>query len=315
MAESKKILWIGDLHADDRTPSSRSDDYMLAILDKLGEIIKIAIKRKIDAIVFVGDIFNRMEVGGRCRNAIIAALMPLQGKIPCYVVIGNHDVKSALINIPNSAMGTLIESGVVIYTDQAEDLGIRFGHYKPGIEDDLRNGIYEREECFVWAFHANISVTPMVFDHILFNEVKLNSSCKLVVGGHLHREMTDEHNDVLFINPGSVCRNEMSEYHLTHMPGVLYTEYVPYETILKTEIIKLKSALSADEVFRIEEVQAEKDNKIDMQQYMKQISRLSAWSIGGDKSVSLRQSGQLKKIDTDVIELAVKTVEEVNANK
>ena len=51
MDNIKKVLWVGDVHIDDRTPSSRKDNYLTAILAKLEEITKIAINKNVDIVI------------------------------------------------------------------------------------------------------------------------------------------------------------------------------------------------------------------------------------------------------------------------
>lgn len=314
--QSVRLLFVGDIHADERTPTSRKDDYLVAILTKLREIAQIAKEKKVDGIIFLGDIFNRMEVSGKCRNAIISLLMGINNNIKLYTVIGNHDVKSTVHNIPNSAIGTLIETGVVSYLHEIPEWSIGFGHYTPQIELALSEGQYEDQDNTIMVFHANIADIPMMFEHVLFEDVKVHANCKLVVGGHLHRKMTSKNNDgVIFVNPGSICRNELSEYHMNHSPEVYYVEYIPNGEIVASEFIPLESVVPAKDIFRIEEAQTKKDDKIDIRNFILQITSMNTWNTNDDKYTSLRNAGEIKQIESEVVELVIKAIQEVNSGE
>jgi DNA repair exonuclease SbcCD nuclease subunit len=308
----KRVLFVGDQHSEDKTPKSRKDDYLLAILKKLEEIVEIAKTRKVDAIVLLGDLFHKMEPSGKCRNSIISLF--LRCDIPIYVTLGNHDIKNSLHNLPNSALGTLIETGVVQYIEYSDDLSIYFGHYHPGIEEELKNGEYADKNFTIYTFHANIADKAMMFEHVLFSDVKVHPNCKLVVAGHIHRQMDGVNDDgVIFQNPGSICRNEMNDYNLHHMPGVFIVEYEPNGDIIRSKMISLESAQSSDDIFRIDEITEEKDNKADTKKYMQQITKLSSFTYGSDKYISLKNSGQIKQIEPAIIDIAVGAVKEINA--
>jgi DNA repair exonuclease SbcCD nuclease subunit len=307
-----KILFIGDIHIDDKNPSSRCDNYYEAIYKKIFECFEIASIKKPDIIVLLGDLFNRMEMVAKYRNKLINLFIN-NNQIPIYVVLGNHDIKSSISNLPNSVLGTLIEAGIIRYVDEISDLGLGFGHFKVGIESDLKEGVYSDKSHYIWAFHANIVNTPMVFDdHVLFKDVVLHPNCKLVVGGHFHRGMRDENNGVMFINPGSICRKELNEYNLTHIPKVLLVEYIPNKTIINIELIPLKYFEDAKQVFKIDQATLKKDINADTKQYISQISKFSFITFELNKFESLRKSGKAKNIEDEVVELAIKTLEEVN---
>jgi hypothetical protein len=50
-------------------------------------------------------------------------------------------------------------------------------------------------------------------------------------------------------------------------------------------------------------------------EYIQQISQLSAYTFGVDKYDSLRKSGQMKKVDQEIIDLAIDTLMQVNDEK
>jgi exonuclease SbcD len=307
-----KLLFVGDIQADDRAPKSRKDDYLQTILTKLEEALKIGKSKKVDAVIFLGDIFERLDPPGRCRNGILALLVKASKYMPLYVTIGNHDIKNSNDNLPNSALGTLIEAGVLQYVDSVPELSLGFGHFKVGIEDDLKNGLYSDKDYLIWAFHANISTTTMPYEHVLFKDIAWHEKTKFVVSGHLHRRMNDIKDGVKFVNPGPLVRDELNDYNLDFKPGILLLEYSENQPIIDYQIIELKSTVNSQDVFNIEEMQLVKDQKNDTQKYIQQITQTKFWVNNSDKYQSLREAGQIKKIEETVVDLAIETLREVN---
>ena len=53
-----KYLYIQDFHLSGKTPLNRKDNYLQSMLLKLDEILEIATKNKVDAILDGGDFFE-----------------------------------------------------------------------------------------------------------------------------------------------------------------------------------------------------------------------------------------------------------------
>ena len=175
MQNIKKVVFVGDIHADDCTPRSRKDNYLNAILEKLKEILFFSHDNKVDAVVLLGDIFDKIEPSGKCRNIILRAL---QGSLwnkkwqfPVYIVEGNHDNKNSPQNLEYSAVGTLIHTNIIQYVNDIPELSIGIGNYYVGIESDLKNGKFSDKNCLIFACHANIVDKPMIFEHVLFKDI------------------------------------------------------------------------------------------------------------------------------------------------
>ena len=80
------------------------------------------------------------------------------------------------------------------------------------------------------------------------------------------------------------------------------------------EYIKLISSKPAEEIFKLEEALAAKDNKHDAQKYIKQISMMSIIDSEIDIFESLKKSAKLKNIDENVADHAIKTLKALNDN-
>ena len=116
-----KALFVGDTHGDDITPDKRKDSYLEACLEEMQECVDIAIGKKCDYVLHLGDVFHRIEPGPLIRNGYLKILS--KSVIPWYTLIGNHDVKHNLAYYPQSSIRTLIEAGV-LRTD-VEQFGVQ----------------------------------------------------------------------------------------------------------------------------------------------------------------------------------------------
>jgi predicted phosphodiesterase len=319
---SHRVLFVGDNHCDSNTPPSRSDNYCLATAQELRESLEIARDRQCDAVVLLGDVFNRMEVGGESRNMVLRTLKKgnngASWPFPIYVVVGNHDIAHDPANLEKSALGTIIESDLVQKVDYAENLGIAFGHFVPNIEQQIEAGMLMKVPALIWAVHASITTRPIFGKYIFFNNVPLSKKTRLVVAGHIHFPMDQVRPDgVRFINPGNVGRNAATKENMSREIQVLLVDYERDGSRIDTELIPLASALPADQIFHIQRIQEKKDQSAEEAQFIQKVGQLSGWVnlASGDKYQALRQSGSIKKIDTRVVDMAVDALREVNEKR
>ena len=92
-----KLIAVGDPHLATRTPGSRRDDYFLSCKDKLTFILKQAVYRKANAVVFTGDLFHDKDQS-KIDSQLLHVLLNFfektkQFNITCFSTTGNHDMK------------------------------------------------------------------------------------------------------------------------------------------------------------------------------------------------------------------------------
>lgn len=308
-----KALVVGDLHNDNRQPPMRSDDYQQACIDELNEIIDIGEKNKVDYMLFLGDIFHRMDPTGTCRNAVIKALQRSTRRK--LVVVGNHDINNSFVNLMHCALGTLIIDGHLEYGEYFPEYGLGMLHYKEGIHEAIMEGRATEAEVLIWAAHAYI-VPSQFYDseHVIFDDMPLNPECKLVLAGHLHLPMELLREDgVGLINPGSVGRPKASAEHLGRNPKVLLLKYsLDGSTEIQHKYVELECSKPPEEVFYLDAATEKRVNRKAAKEFVRQVSQLGEWTQGDDKYVSLRTNGKAKGVSEEVVQIAEKELREVN---
>lgn len=306
MSKIIRGMVVGDLHNDNRQPKMRKDDYCLACLEELNEIVDIGEQNKVDYILFLGDIFHRMDPSGSCRNGVIKALQRSTRRK--LIVVGNHDISNSFSNLMQSALGTLIIDGHLEFQEYFPEFGLGMLHYKEGIHQQIYDGAATKYPALIWAAHAYI-VPSQFFDaeHVIFDDMPLNPECKLVTVGHLHTPMELQREDkVNLINPGSIGRPKASAEHLGRQPSVLLLKY----TIdgngedLQHKYVELSCSQPPENVFYLEEAKEQRVNKKRAKEFVRQVAQLSAWTQGEDKYLSLRNSGKQKEVPDEIIDIA-----------
>lgn len=306
----KKFLIVGDLHLDSRNPQSRLDNYMESCLAKLRETLQIAKHFEVDYYILLGDIFDRIEVGGLCRNRALETLLSEFGvpwSFEKYVVIGNHDIAHNESNLEKSALNTLIAAGAIKCIDKIEDLNIRFLHFTPDLDERLRNGELMNISNKIYFCHASIVDKPSRFDHVLFSDLAYSDSTKLIVSGHIHSPMeATSQSGVKFFNPGSLGRTKIDE---KHDPQVLLIQYDFDTDNIKHKFLKLKKAMSSDIVFDVEKNNQKKIENKNTQLFIESITSQqlvdsSTPKITSDLIADLQDFGEKTSVPKDVIDMA-----------
>ena len=93
---------------------------------------------------------------------------------------------------------------------------------------------------------------------------------------------------------------------------MLLVEYTLDGSFFDYQYIPLKTPLPSKEIFKLDELQAKKDKVHDTERFIQQISQMSTWTSDDDKYISLRKSGEAKKINDQVIDMSIQTLRDVN---
>lgn len=316
VAVIKRFLVVGDNHLDSKSPSSRLDNYMEAGLMELKETLKIAKATNCDYYILLGDLFHRIDVGGECRNRAIEILASDEGEpwpFEKYLIIGNHDIAHDPEKMIKSPAQSLVSAGILKCVDAIPGL-IRFKHFTPTLDQELRDGALETHDEKIICLHASITDKPLIFDHVLFEDLKVNPKTKLLFSGHIHRKMEAEKDGVKFFNPGSVGRPEISSDFEKNKVSVLLCQFDFDTDDYKTKTVELKYSLPYDVIFDLDANKKKKIENKNTELFIDEITNVSMESeISSDIIEDLILFAKKGNISKDVSEMAVQTVNIIKA--
>lgn len=309
----KRFLIVGDNHMDSKTPTSRLDNYMEATLMELTETLRIAKAGKCDYYILLGDVFNRLEVGGECRNRALEILASDDGTpwpFEKYVVVGNHDIAHDPAKLEKSALQTLISAGVVKQVDVLDDLPVRFFHFQPFLDRELNDGMLLRYNEKIMFMHASIVDRPTMFEHVLFSDLVVHRDTRLIFSGHIHRKMEAAKDNVRFINPGSLGRPEISSDYEKGKVGVILLQYDFDTDEYSTRNFELKYSAPYDVVFDLDRNRQKKSEDKNTELFLDAITNTSVEShISSNISEDLVVFAQNRNVDKSVIAMAKNAIE------
>lgn len=312
----KRFLVVGDNHMDSKTPASRLDNYMEATLMELRETLRIAKAGKCDYYILLGDVFNRIEVGGECRNRALEILASDDGDpwpFEKYVVVGNHDIAHDPDKLEKSALQTLISAGVVKYSDTIDSLPVRFFHFRPFLDKDLNEGCLTRYDDKIMFLHASIVDKPLMFDHVLFSDLKIHDDTRLLFSGHIHRKMESVNkNGVRFINPGSLGRPEISSDYEKGRVSVIMLQYDFSSDEYQTKTFDLKYSAPYDVIFDLDRSKQKRTENKNTELFIEAITNTSVNdNISSNISDDLITFAKSRNVEKEVMEMAKKTIETI----
>lgn len=309
-----KTLVVGDNHCKDKNPANRIDEYWLTSTNKFLETLEIAEANKVDYVIYLGDIFDHRLSGPKTRNTLIKHLHSQPNGEPWsfrkFVVVGNHDIESSY-PLMESDLGSLIEANVIEKMDYCAEFSVAFAHFNPDIEENLEKGFLTTQPAVIWACHAAISDKPNnMYRVTMFKDLPLHPNTQVVFAGHIHTPMSQERSDgKIFINPGAVGRTSAKKDNLERDIYVVMLEYDLDGNTYKIEYIPLKTALPAEQVFRLEEIKEEKAVKQELKEFVKQTASFQSgtWTYTTleDKIESIKDFAKARDVEEEVIEIAV----------
>ena len=314
----KKVLFVGDQHLWHVTPENRVDDYMQSMLEELTECFTIAYENKVDALVLLGDLFEKPEPSALLRNSVIK-LLRQDWNFRIIALEGNHD-KDHSNDLEKTALGTLRHLELLEIIDYDPSLGIAFHHFTRQLDNEIIAGKLRFNPAIIHCAHASVGDKLDRFGEyiFLFEDVPLHDNTKLLISGHIHHAMEQTREDgKLFINPGAISRRSASKDNLFRQIRVLLLEYTLDDcTILKKEYIPLKSSKPAEEIFNLALINEKKQQKENAKNLVLQVSGISTsnWNYTtlDDKLHAIKEAGQQVGLTKKSIDIAITAVKNVN---
>jgi len=203
------LIFATDPHFRATRPISRKDDDFFGTI--LGKLEKIRILSKnYELVIFGGDIFDRPDVPHSVVIKVMRAFSKFE--VPVYTVIGNHDIFGYQgATVESSAMGTLLESGVVKRLDSFIMKGVAI--YGIHAFDGEAWELPESDAVKVIVAHKLITNTPVPGgDCIPLRKVAQATNANLILSGDIHYPHFED--DILgktFVNPGSLSRMSITD--------------------------------------------------------------------------------------------------------
>ena len=245
-------VFITDCHLTKQPPSSRIDDYLQTILDKIDWVCKFC--KEENALLFIGgDIFKSPIMSAGVAYKFLQVLE--NNDIVAYVITGNHDVRFYSQDmVQESLLGLVYKTGQVVCLDNkvVELDGVTVGS--------------------IWFADGGIPKSDVVLSHrTYFNkkdrlyqdpEVFAGSDVKLVLAGHDHDNFPELMiGKTRLVRPGAIARCSahkenierpivLAYFEVTFEDGVRFVKYIkvphkPFDSIFFQKS-KVDSVLDID---------------------------------------------------------------------
>jgi exonuclease SbcD len=288
---NRKFIVSGDWHFKGINPRARLDNYQEAITRKIHEVFELAVLHKAEAIIVPGDLFDSPST----TLSTITDLAALLQLAPCKILAipGNHDIWASNPGSKyRTPYGLLARLGLIwdlsdrpyeTVTEENDEMFNVFddvcvtGHgYNNETDTEAGKGQFcpplPGASCYRDKIHV---VHSMLMDHAPGFEMRhtlisqVETTAKVVVAGHEHLGfgIFRRDDEVLFINPGALCRMSASQAEIERQVQVALL-IIDDDGNTSAELIPLRSALQGREVLSREHLEAENDRQERMEKFL-----------------------------------------------
>jgi len=321
-----KLLQVQDSHLADRPPSRRTGTYAEDILVKMAEVSELAHKYKVDAVLHAGDIFHQKSAYRVSHDLTNRVLSWVADLIPSRLIAvpGNHDIKDdSLDTLYRQPFGALDSMPSVV----------KFQPYKvtkwkdivwlvvPGVSK-VPEGVWESvpkelKEKYLTVILAHQPIVlddrPYPFDVISWRQIV--GKADVVLWGHKHAaddvfyspDWNGEGRTV-FVNPGGISRCSVAGDDLRREPQVAYIELDQATRKVSVEYIKLKNVKPIDQVYLLDEYQAEQQKEEEIDTFLESLTETTFDYVTLEGL--LAEINNMKDLDPEVAEMAHKLLQE-----
>lgn len=255
-----RFLYLTDTHIRGTSPRSRTDDFPRAIREKLQEVVELAHREAVDAVLHGGDLFDRPDISPAVVREFAAIFRRLQ--VPLYMIAGNHDIYGHNPEtVDRSMLGLLDAFGTVRLLRSGEKLLLKKDgvsvqlsgqsfHYDldkrdPALDYSVENRT-GADVCLhmVHGMAVDRALPPEVphtlVDHLWFDEVDV------LLTGHYHAGFpVQRRGNRYIVNPGALARINNHPSEIRRRPQVAIIEV---DGDIRVRILALHCAASGESV-------------------------------------------------------------------
>ena len=270
------FLLIGDRHNSENTPLSRIGDYHQDCLAKDLEIIELAKRYKVNAILQPGDFFTDSDK--KPTFPFISEILQRWSvcNIPMIGIAGNHDlIGNNIDSLPSTAAGfvdslnvffKLIKDGEKMsFTDGNITVDITGTNYHKGMDRPENTNDYivtnKTADYHIHIVHGMLTSKSYgkLFKHTLIDQIS-NTEADITFCGHDHVGFGNiNYKNKWFINPGAVVRNTSGENEMSRTVKVVLVSID--ESGISVKELPLKSAKPSEEVLNRDHLIAEAEKE------------------------------------------------------
>jgi DNA repair exonuclease SbcCD nuclease subunit len=307
-----KFLYFQDGHCKGRNSVRRKGNYFEDWLLKFDELLSIAKKNKVNAILDGGDILDTSEPSYRVLDEIADRVE--KAEIPIYCLFGNHAQRYHSVEHSRyTGLAHLMKrSEYFRYFDdpylkhgQQRGFSIKGIDYYHNVEEDLKKDgiIFDKkfDDCWkIAVVHAFVTPKPFLKEvsHICAKDLKTNAD--LVLIAHYHAEWEVKVGETLIKDIGCFGRNSISEAKIT--PSCLLID-TDNRTIGE---IELTVAKKGEDVFDLTKAEQNKEFDSNIEDFLKGLEGTDFRRISIEGMV--QKIGKERETDQEVIDLIINKI-------
>ena len=316
-----KFLYFGDRHATFKQPSNRIDDFIETSRLKELEVMEIAKKEKVSAILQPGDFFEEKDIKG--ENKFIQEIIDryglfnpkellktfqetgrfdmklLEEYIPMVCVAGNHDlIGESLESLPSTTLGLLSSLGqlnlvtkdnpIFFTTEDGKRIAITGTNYHIGMDEPqyIDDYIVDKKlgDYHIHIVHGMLSDKDMgkLIKHTLIDNI-VHTKADITLCGHNHIGFGIlKIDEKYFVNIGSLTRYTGDIKEIKRVPSVALIDINASGIEIKE--IPLKSAPDGASVIDRSGIEEDKKRKATLKSFKDEIKSLKT----SGKSLSIK---------------------------
>jgi len=298
-----KIIVVGDGHFCDHSPIKRLDIIRVMQLSKLSKIRSISIEKGVDAVVFLGDIFDKAKPDTSLVNQVIEEMV--QFRCPLFSIVGNHCTQGCKDGVNGTAIGTLFASGVMEHLGELLFKGIQLIGYDHTNKHNL--DMYRNFQASVIFTHNMVVPYEVPYDHMSAHDILKVIKNTVVFSGDFHLPFIKENDHSVVINPGVLVRTSIAEKDVD--PSVILFEASGSSTY-KFESISL-GAVKGDDIFDLVRHEREKEEEINLKRFIDSIKSTQFQSQ--DIEALVTEVGNNSNIEKRIINEAINRIRSAKA--